>query len=37
MIDIEELITNVMDYAMNVRKQLVPGYEEKVYRNALLI
>ena len=35
--DIEELITNVMDYAMNVRKQLVPGYEEKVYRNALLI
>ena len=37
MIDIEKLITNVMDYAMNVRKQLVPGYEEKVYRNALLI
>ena len=27
--DIEELITNVMDYAMNVRKQLVPGYEER--------
>ena len=35
--DIEELVTDVMDYSMNVRYQLVPGYEERVYKNALLI
>ena len=35
--DIEELVTDVMDYSMNVRYQLVPGYEERVYKKALLI
>ena len=37
MIDIEDLVSDVMDYSMNVRNQLVPGYEERVYKNALVI
>lgn len=34
---IEELVHDVMDYAMNVRRQLVHGYEERVYKNALFM
>jgi len=35
--DIEELVSAVMDAAMIVRRQLVSGYEEKVYKNAMCI
>lgn len=35
--DIELLIKTVVDAAMTVRKQLVSGYEEKVYKNAMFI
>lgn len=35
--DVEELVKEIMDCCVLVRKQLVPGYEEKVYTNALAI
>lgn len=35
--DIETLIRMVMDCAMRVRRQLAPGYEEKIYQTAMAI
>ncbi|MBR3472937.1 MAG: GxxExxY protein [Prevotella sp.] len=35
--EIDELIKKVIECSVNVRQQLVNGYEEKVYRNALCI
>ncbi|MBQ0069615.1 MAG: GxxExxY protein [Bacteroidales bacterium] len=34
--DIEALISKIIDCAMTVRKALAPGYLEKVYENALV-
>ncbi|MCR4852004.1 MAG: GxxExxY protein [Prevotella sp.] len=36
-IDVDYLVQEVMECAVNVRQQLVNGYDEKVYRNALRI
>ncbi|MBR5639790.1 MAG: GxxExxY protein [Muribaculaceae bacterium] len=35
--DIEKLISEILDCANIVRKALAPGYAEKVYENALMI
>ena len=35
--DIEELIKKVMACAVNIRRQLGPGYLESVYKNAMII
>ncbi len=35
--NIEELIRQVMDCAVHIRRQLGPGYLEAVYKNAMLI
>ena len=35
--DIEKLISEILDCANIVRKALSPGYAEKVYENALMI
>lgn len=35
--DIEALISDILDCANIVRKALAPGYTEKVYENALMI
>ena len=37
MMEIEELITKVMDCAGNIRRQLGPGYLESVYKNAMQV
>lgn len=35
--DIESLIKRVMDCAVNIRRQLGPGYVKAVYKNAMLV
>ena len=35
--DVENLISEILDCANVVRKSLAPGYTEKVYENALMI
>lgn len=35
--DIEELITKLIECAKNIRRQLGPGYLEAVYKNAMVI
>ncbi len=35
--DIEELIKKVIACAVNIRRQLGPGYLESVYKNAMLV
>ena len=35
--DTEELITEICDCAKTVRKYLTPGFEEKIYKNAMFI
>lgn len=35
--DVEDLIKAVMDCAVNIRRQLGPGYLESVYKNAMQV
>ena len=35
--DIDELIEKIVGCAKQVRKHLTPGFEEKVYKNAMFI
>jgi GxxExxY protein len=37
MMNTRELIETIVDCAMRVRSQLTPGFEEKIYKNAMFI
>ena len=35
MMDVEQLIEVIIDCAKTVRRSLTPGFEEKIYKNAM--